>query len=225
MFFSEILGHDDENTQLHYKQFKLHNFSRSWRPETGIENKRLAALQALDDQMPSFARGDAGIRIHETTKRLVEESADIVINTKILRDAGFNPTLVRRYLDFVADALAMGGTASNADAPSIVITSDELDDEDDLTGNSGTEREETSDDTQPQEDEEEGLEDDVTTEAEGEKSVQVDTRPRFSAPVRSDDGDWTIRFEYKGQRYAWSGAADSISSAMKSAWFAYFPEN
>lgn len=225
VFFSEILGHDDENTQLHYKQFKLHNFSRSWRPETGVENARLAALQALDDQMPGFARGDAGIRIHETTKRLVEESADVVINTKILRDAGFNPTLVRRYLDFVADALSMGSATNNADAPSIVITSDELDDEDDLAGNSGTDREETSGDAQALEAEEEGQEDDVTAEAEEEKSVPVDTRPRFSAPVRSDDGNWTIRFEYKGQRYAWSGAADNISSAMKSAWFAYFPEN
>lgn len=225
VFFSEILGHDDENTQLHYKQFKLHNFSRSWRPETGIENARLAALQALDDQMPSFARGDAGVRIHETTKRLVEESADVVINTKILRDAGFNPTLVRRYLDFVADALAMGGTINNADAPSIVITSDELDDEDDLAGNSSANREETSDDTQALEAEEEGLEDDVTAEAEGEKPVPVDTRPHFSAPVRSDDGNWTIRFKYKGQQYAWSGAADSINSAVRSAWFAYFPEN
>lgn len=224
VFFSEILGHDDENTQLHYKQFKLHNFSRSWRPETGIENKRLAGLQALDDQMPGFARGDAGIRIHDTTKRLVEESADIVINTKILRDAGFNPTLVRRYLDFVADALAMGGSVHNTEAPSIVIPSDELDDEDDLTGDSDADREETSGDTQALEGEEEGREDDVTAEAEEEKPVLIDTRPRFSAPVRSDDGSWTIRFEYKGQRYAWSGAADSISDAMRSAWFAYFPE-
>ncbi|MBX4308959.1 telomere resolvase, partial [Mycobacterium tuberculosis] len=29
VFFMEILGHDDENTQLHYKQFKLANFSRT----------------------------------------------------------------------------------------------------------------------------------------------------------------------------------------------------
>lgn len=220
VFFSEILGHDDENTQLHYKQFKLHNFSRSWRPETGIENKRLAALQALDDQMPGFARGDAGVRIHETTKRMVENSADIVINTKILRDAGFNPTLVRRYLDFVADALSMGGTINNTDAPSIVITSDEPDDEDSLAGDSG----ETSDDIQEME-VEEGQVDSITDEAEDKKKpLPADDRPRFSAPIRSDDGSWTIRFEYKDQRYAWSGAADSISSAMKSAWFAYFPE-
>ncbi|MFC7506669.1 protelomerase family protein [Pantoea stewartii] len=40
VFFSEILGHDDENTQLHYKQFKLHNFSRTWTPEG--ETKTLA---------------------------------------------------------------------------------------------------------------------------------------------------------------------------------------
>ncbi|MCS1809459.1 hypothetical protein MWK40_26225 [Escherichia coli] len=48
----EILGHDDENTQLHYKQFKLANFSKTWRPNTGNENTRLEALQLLDDEMP-----------------------------------------------------------------------------------------------------------------------------------------------------------------------------
>ncbi|HHL2859229.1 TPA: protelomerase family protein [Citrobacter freundii] len=220
VFFSEILGHDDENTQLHYKQFKLHNFSRSWRPETGIENKRLAALQALDDQMPGFARGDAGIRIHETTKRLVEESADIVINTKILRDAGFNPTLVRRYLDFVAEALAMGASVPDADTPSIVINADELD-EDTLTGDSGTGDGETGGDAQ--ELEADVVESDSATTTEDEKhTAQSDDRPRFSAPIRNNDGGWAIRFEYKGQRYAWSGQAESIGEAMRAAWNAYF---
>lgn len=220
VFFSEILGHDDENTQLHYKQFKLHNFSRSWRPETGIENKRLAALQALDDQMPGFARGDAGVRIHETTKRMVENSADIVINTKILRDAGFNPTLVRRYLDFVADALAMGASVPDADTPSIVINADELD-EDTLTGDSGTGDGETGGDAQ--EPEADVVESDNATTTEDEKhTAQSDDRPRFSAPIRNNDGGWAIRFEYKGQRYAWSGQAESIGEAMRAAWNAYF---
>ncbi|MBJ3523918.1 protelomerase, partial [Salmonella enterica subsp. enterica serovar Rissen] len=105
VFFSEILGHDDENTQLHYKQFKLHNFSRSWRPGKGQENSRLAALQQLDGEMPGFARGDAGVRLHNAVKQLVEETPNAVINTNVLRKAGFNPLLVKRYLDFAAGAL------------------------------------------------------------------------------------------------------------------------
>ncbi|MCF3290782.1 telomere resolvase, partial [Escherichia coli] len=77
VFFMEILGHDDENTQLHYKQFKLANFSKTWRPNTGNENTRLEALQQLDDEMPGFARGDAGVRLHNTVKQLVEQDPSI----------------------------------------------------------------------------------------------------------------------------------------------------
>ena len=228
VFFSEILGHDDENTQLHYKQFKLHNFTRSWRPKTGIENKRLAALQALDDQMPGFARGDAGVRIHETTKRLVEESANIVINTKILRDAGFNPTLVRRYLDFVADALEQsvgdnGWLQADNDRPSIILNLNE----------------ETEDADMELSAVEEAVEAVEAVEAEKlhtpqpiveksnpdiKNSVVPIPRPRFSAPHRREDGLWVIKFEYEGKNYAWSGFADTIPQAMQAAWSTYFQE-
>lgn len=226
VFFSEILGHDDENTQLHYKQFKLHNFTRSWRPQTGIENKRLAALQALDDQMPGFARGDAGVRIHETTKRLVEESADIVINTKVLRDAGFNPTLVRRYLDFVADALGQsvgenGWLRAKDERPPIVLNlGDEADEAEDV--------QEDADDNEEDEDEAAEEADPVDSSTEKADNPAVDTaaepvvRPRFAAPHRRDDGLWMIKFEYAGKNYAWSGLADNIPQAMQAAWEAYF---
>lgn len=224
VFFSEILGHDDENTQLHYKQFKLHNFTRSWRPQTGIENKRLSALQALDDQMPGFARGDAGVRIHETTKRLVEESADIVINTKVLRDAGFNPTLVRRYLDFVADALGQsvgenGWLQAKDERPPIVLNlGDEADEAEDVQEDANdNEEDETAEEADP-----------VDSSSEKNDNPTVDTaaepvvRPRFAAPHRRDDGVWMIKFEYAGTNYAWSGMADNIPQAMQAAWEAYF---
>lgn len=221
VFFSEILGHDDENTQLHYKQFKLHNFTRSWRPQTGIENKRLAALQALDDQMPGFARGDAGVRIHETTKRLVEESADIVINTKVLRDAGFNPTLVRRYLDFVADAL--GQTVGENgwlqvqtdDRPSIVLNLADAS-EDDENEDLGTD--ETG---------EEAEEDAPVESVNKEQAVEATpaqtpvNRPRFAAPHQNEDGEWVVRYEFNGTKFAWTGKAENIRDAMQKAWHAY----
>ncbi|CDH32681.1 hypothetical protein [Xenorhabdus bovienii] len=105
MFFAEILGHDDENTQLHYKQFKLHNFSRTWKPDVGNENQRLESLQQLDDEMLDFARGDAGVRIHEAAKQIVEKFPNDLVTTSQLRALGFNIPLTKRYLEFTADAL------------------------------------------------------------------------------------------------------------------------
>ncbi|MCD0229358.1 protelomerase, partial [Enterobacter hormaechei subsp. steigerwaltii] len=105
VFFMEILGHDDENTQLHYKQFKLANFSRTWRPDVRDENTRLVALQKLDDEMPGFARGDAGVRLHETVKQLVEQDPSAKITNSTLRAFKFSPTMISRYLEFAADAL------------------------------------------------------------------------------------------------------------------------
>lgn len=254
VFFSEILGHDDENTQLHYKQFKLHNFTRSWRPKTGVENKRLAALQALDEHMPGFARGDAGVRIHEQTKRLVEESADIVINTKILRDAGFNPILVRRYLDFVSEALGQSvgenGWLQNAEAelPPIVLSHDEEEEDEEDTmardaaddGNGEPFEDELVDNESEHhliDDDTETREEEVKTPSEApvlsskpetpvkpELAKEAAKRPRFAAPQRTENGMWIIRFEYDGQHYAWSGPADNISQAMRAAWNAYFPQ-
>ncbi len=205
VFFSEILGHDDEGTQLHYKQFKLHNFSRHWRPETGLENRRLAALQALDPEMPEFAKGDAGIRIHDAVKQLVEDGGDVVINTNTLRKAGFNPTLVRRYLDFAADALGQsvgdnGWIKAESDLPDIILC----------------------------EENEPGLEDDEPTthgidiEGQADKSDDPVERPRFKAPRRADDGAWIIEFTYLGRQYYWSGKAENLPDAMQAAWENYF---
>jgi hypothetical protein len=205
VFFSEILGHDDEGTQLHYKQFKLQNFSRSWRPEVGVENTRLAALQALDHEMPGFAKGDAGVRIHEETKRLVEESADVIINTNVLRKAGFNPTLVRRYLDFTSDALGqkVGGNgwlqADDSDRPPIILPFDDDQDEelDDV---------EIVDDESP----------------ENEKQTEHKERPVFKAPKQTTAGKWAVEFSYQGKQYFWTGEAESIRAAMEAAWLNYF---
>ncbi|EHG3868813.1 protelomerase, partial [Salmonella enterica subsp. enterica serovar 4,[5],12:b:-] len=207
---SEILGHDDENTQLHYKQFKLHNFSRSWRPGKGQENSRLAALQQLDGEMPGFARGDAGVRLHNAVKQLVEETPNAVINTNVLRKAGFNPLLVKRYLDFAAGALGQtvgenGWYETNEDLPPIVLNND--DHPEDFEG-------EDIDDTE------------IKTASDEENYGNSNTtvhedRPRFAAPVRTPDGGWSVRFEYQSVQYAWNGQAENMRDAMLKAWQAY----
>ncbi|WOV29939.1 hypothetical protein [Klebsiella pneumoniae] len=90
VFFMEILGHDDENTQLHYKQFKLANFSRTLAPTCWRGKYRLAALQKLDGVMPDFARATR-VRIHETVKQLVEQDPSIKITDGALRPFNFSP--------------------------------------------------------------------------------------------------------------------------------------
>lgn len=218
VFFSEILGHDDEGTQLHYKQFKLHNFSRSWKYETGEENSRLAALHELDDMMPGFARGDAAIKLHDEVKRIIEAEPGAIINSSRLRSLGFNTRLIQRYLEIAADALGQtigenGRLQLAQNVKAIVMDNDEHPEEleDD-------EEEDEADDAH-EDDEIELVEESAAETAAAEPPTEE--RPRFDAPKRNDRGEWVIRYEFNGQHYAWTGSADNIRDAMEKAWRAY----
>lgn len=234
VFFSELLGHDDEGTQLHYKQFKLHNFSLSWKPETGQENARLAALQALDDEMPGFARGDRGVRLHEQVKRMVEKEPGIVITNYNLRPFGFNTTMIKRYLEFAADALGQsagenGRLQLNVEPPAVVLNNDQYADELDEAEDATDLDDDATDDIEEDEIEvEEVQEAEALAQAEDKIAAPQEKAsslvPKFAAPHRREDGLWVIRFEYDGQKFAWSGPADSIPQAMRAAWDAYFPK-
>ncbi len=218
----EILGHDDENTQLHYKQFKLANFSKTWRPNTGNENTRLEALQQLDDEMPGFARGDAGVRLHNTVKQLVEHDPSIKITNSTLRAFKFSPTMISRYLEFAADALGQfvgenGQWQLKIDSPEIVMP-----DEEELEAIPEQTDELSEDDD---------LDDDEIEIEEEEESVEEQQPPAPSSPVSKPvfkpvrnigDGSYVVEFHYNGQNYAWSGSANSPISAMQLAWLTYF---
>jgi len=218
VFFSEILGHDDEGTQLHYKQFKLHNFSRSWKYETGEENGRLAALHELDDLMPSFARGDAAIKLHDEVKRIIEEEPAAIINSSRLRALGFNTRLIQRYLETAAEALGQtigeNGRLQLVDnVKTIVLDDGSLPEED--------EEAEDADDFHDDDEIDTGSDDEAEP-ATAEPAAEE--RPRFDAPKRNEAGEWSIRYEFSGQHFAWTGKAESIPDAMKKAWQAYHGE-
>ena len=232
VFFMEILGHDDENTQLHYKQFKLANFSRTWRPNVGDENTRLAALQKLDSMMPDFARGDAGVRIHETVKQLVEQDPSIKITNSTLRPFNFSTRLIPRYLEFAADALGQfvgenGQWQLKDEAPAIVLPDEEiLEHIDDADPDDENHDDETLDDDEIEVDESEGEEleeaDDAEDAEEAEQEEKHPGKPNFKAPRDNGDGTYMVEFEFDGRHYAWSGAAGNRVEAMQSAWSAYF---
>lgn len=232
VFFMEILGHDDENTQLHYKQFKLANFSRTWRPNVGEENARLAALQKLDSMMPDFARGDAGVRIHETVKQLVEQDPSIKITNSTLRPFNFSTRLIPRYLEFAADALGQfvgenGQWQLKDEAPAIVLPDEEiLEPMDDVDLDDENHDDETLDDDEIEVDESEGEELEEAGDAEeaevAEQEEKHPSKPNFKAPRDNGDGTYMVEFEFGGRHYAWSGAAGNRVEAMQSAWSAYF---
>ncbi|CAH3992295.1 MULTISPECIES: protelomerase family protein [Enterobacteriaceae] len=222
VFFMEILGHDDENTQLHYKQFKLANFSRTWRPDVGDENTRLVALQKLDDEMPGFARGDAGVRLHETVKQLVEQDPSAKITNSTLRAFKFSPTMISRYLEFAADALGQfvgenGQWQLKVETPAIVLPDEDAVDDIDEPDDEPQDDELDDDEIEVDED---GAEE-HTEDKEPEEHQQAALKPVFKPAKNNGDGTYQIEFEYDGKHYAWSGPADSPMAAMRSAWETY----
>ncbi|KKZ18088.1 protelomerase [Serratia marcescens] len=215
VFFSEILGHDDENTQLHYKQFKLRNFSTAWSPTFSTDNPRLVALQALDDDMPGLANGDAAIRLHSWVKELIENDPSAKITTYTIRKQyGGNPAFAKRYLDYVAPALGMEigddgrfkSTIGEEIQPIVIFNqaSDTCDEEDN-----------DEDDSIDDEDELE-LEINDNIDENLVKNSKTD-KPRFHSPIKKD-GLWHITYDFLGETFTWRGEATNVMAAMKAAW-------
>ncbi|EPS1205533.1 TPA: protelomerase family protein [Serratia marcescens] len=219
VFFSEILGHDDENTQLHYKQFKLRNFSTAWRPTFSTDNPRLVALQALDDDMPGLANGDAAVRLHSWVKELIENDPSAKITTYTIRKQyGGNPAFAKRYLDYVAPALGMEvgddgrfkSAAEDEIQPVVIFETDDV-----------TNTEEPDDDGDDDVDDEDEIELEVDDEAEEKEDVSQE-KPRFAAPISRGHNRWLIKFDFAGSHYSWEGDAENVRDAMKRAWDANF---
>lgn len=207
VFFAELLGHDDEDTQIYYKQFKLRNFSLTWKPELGQENTRLAALEQLDSEMPSFANGDAGVRLHEWVKEQIRENPAAKITTYSLRKKyGANPQLAARYLVFAADALgqavAENGRYETTETPEPIVV--------DITTEEPEEEEDN--DADIEDDEIEVEEEDIQQAAETQQD-----KPRIT-PQRLADGEWQVNIVAAGRELTWSGPSASSAAAMQAAW-------
>lgn len=215
VFFSELLGHDDPDTQLAYKQFKLVNFNPKWTPNISDENPRLAALQDLDSDMPGLARGDAAVRIHKWVKdQLAQNPAAKITAYQIKKNLNCRNDLASRYMAWCADALGVvigddGQARPEELPPSLVldINADDTDAEEDEIEEDFTDEE--IDDT----------EFDVSDNASDEDKHE--DKPRFAAPIRRGEDSWLIKFEFAGKQYSWEGNAASVMDAMKKAWEAY----
>lgn len=200
VFFAEILGHDDDETQLHYKQFKLANFDPNYTP-TMPENTRLIALQNIDNDMPGLAGRNAAVKIHDWVKSQIEANQDANITTYSIRKAvSVKPTIVARYLEHAAGALGLakndetGWLEKQPEQSSIVIKdipdSAEVADEIDESTPVETAHVEQHDDAE---------------------------QPQFTAQQLIDNS-WLVQYTYNGKAYVWTGPADNIGDAINTAW-------
>ena len=200
VFFAEILGHDDDETQLHYKQFKLDSFDSEYVPAEQ-ENLRLIALHRLDNDMPGLARFDSAVKIHNWVKEQVAVNSDATITTYSIRKAlTTKPTTVAKYLNHAAEALGLkkdpdsGRLKKRNDNIEIVVT--------DKTNI-------------PVVDEKDMVKTEIVQNV---KEVQdVEEQPQFTAQQLIDKS-WLVQYIYRGKACVWTGSANNMGDAINKAW-------
>ena len=108
VFFAELLGHDDETTQMHYKQFKVHDCDPDFTPETEQRSGRLARLAEYDGLMAELANGDAAEKLHAAVKaQLQQDPATKFTQSLISKLTGAYRPLIQRYMELCAEALGI----------------------------------------------------------------------------------------------------------------------
>lgn len=109
IFFAELFGHADVNSQSHYMPYQLKNFTAEYEPNTDSVNERWEMLCELDEDMPALARLDAAVELHNTVKDMVLEDQSVVLTQTMLstKTKKFRGT-IKNYLMAIGD-LALPG--------------------------------------------------------------------------------------------------------------------
>lgn len=212
VFYSELLGHEDEKAQLHYKAVKLSGFDPEYVPEPPVRADRLVALAELDDEMPDFARGDSAITLHNKVKVALKANPEAAVTQAWMKKVtGSKIDLIRRYMDRAAEALdielADNGRWRRKDLaplPVLVETDEVIDEEDEL------------DDDMP----EPALE---VEQKEPAVSRKVSNKPSIKS-ILQPDGSWQGTVTINGQEVA-AALGETSHAAKIKAWREYEYEN
>lgn len=121
VFWREMLGHEDLETQESYKQFKIHYEDEA--PVAAPKfSSRLEGLKTLDEH-PQI-KGRAGLeRIHAWVKSAIEADPLVKINQRAISvNVGSYRPNIKEYLDLAADALGVPAHAASvvAEVPAVV---------------------------------------------------------------------------------------------------------
>lgn len=124
VFWREMLGHEDLDTQESYKQFKI-DYSQPEQPaETASRYaSRLEGLKALDDH-PGIAGRTGMVKIHEWVKATIAATPEARISQKaITTNVGSYRPNIKEYLAIAEEALAapaVAGATVAAEVPEAV---------------------------------------------------------------------------------------------------------
>lgn len=103
VFFTELLGHGDEDSQKYYKQFKVVDGGKSWQKIELGNKDRLAELEKFDGAVSSRAALE---RLHSAAKDAIKADPEVSITGRLLRAAtGARSSVTKEYMELVADAL------------------------------------------------------------------------------------------------------------------------
>lgn len=109
VFFAELLGHEDETTQMHYKSFKVFDCNPEFVP---VESKRLnragrlERLSEFDGVMSSMSKGDSAENLHQRVKKMLADNPALrVTQNYLFKETGAYRPLIERYLETCASAL------------------------------------------------------------------------------------------------------------------------
>jgi hypothetical protein len=107
VFWREMLGHEDMDTQESYKQFKIDYTEPAHESaEAGKPVSRLEALQALDSH-PSIQGRESMEKIHSWVKATVKaEPAAKIIQRSIAVNVGSYRPIIQEYLKLAEEALS-----------------------------------------------------------------------------------------------------------------------
>ncbi|OCH31298.1 hypothetical protein A6E13_01845 [Aliivibrio fischeri] len=106
IFYKELLGHHDTDTQIHYMQFKIMNAGAKWEPiEANSDKRRLDAVKAMTEN--EWVSGTKARReLHQFVIEQLEKDPYQTFKPIDLRK-GRNYAMVKEYLSVMEDALKL----------------------------------------------------------------------------------------------------------------------
>lgn len=118
VFWREMLGHEDMDTQESYKAFKI-SYQSAPVAAASKYASRLEALDALDEHEQIAGREAMG-KIHAWVKSAVKAAPDVRISQKaIATNVGSYRPVIKEYLELASEALATSNRAYGAVAPEV----------------------------------------------------------------------------------------------------------
>lgn len=201
MFYKELLGHDELDTQAHYMQFKIINAGGDYEPIViDADKRRLEAVKEMTDN--EWIQGSkARQSLHQFVIELLTEQPWRTIIASDLRK-GRNYKMVKQYMDLMEDRLKLNWLfeAVMERKASEVKAKKEIEDQERITTELSAPN--------------------VEDKIENDAAIDLDDlKPKFKPPHQRDDGSWLVSFTINDEDIIEEvTSADNMMLAGQYAW-------